>query len=226
MIIGCDPAWQGGDETIIWYRQGNYACLLEKYKLNKTIGQDHMFTYQKLCKWERELGADSVQIDQGEGTALYTLANNNSKFTWELVSFASSANDAPDFKNSQYHNIRAQMYYECAEWLAKNAVLDSIVPEWITDIEKQLSWTKGGRHKTSLKKIAEPKQGIRDRVGQSPDVADGLVLTFARKIVERLQENMGLGGESIQIGQQPLRMPEHEDVYASMEDDFTRTYGN
>ncbi|MES2965644.1 MAG: twitch domain-containing radical SAM protein, partial [Bdellovibrionota bacterium] len=43
-------------------------------------------------------------------------------------------------------------------------------PEWYDIIEKQLCWTKGGRHKVTQKKLAEPKLDIKTRVGQSPDV--------------------------------------------------------
>ena len=45
VILTCDPAWTGGDDTTIWMRQGHYYCMLEKYKLDKAQGQDHMFTY-------------------------------------------------------------------------------------------------------------------------------------------------------------------------------------
>lgn len=188
VLLMCDPAWTGGDETTIWYRQGHYARLLEKYKLNKAEGQDHMFTYLKLCQWERELGADAVFIDQGEGTAIKTLANNAGK-NWELVSFAGSPNDTAEFKDSQYANIRAQMYYEANKWLQEGGILDAREEEWKSIIEKQLCWTKGGRHKVNHKKLAEPKADIKARVGSSPDVADGFVLAFARFVPERLPEN-------------------------------------
>lgn len=225
VILMCDPAWTGGDETTIWYMQGNYARLLERYKLDKTRGQDHMFTYVKMVQWESDLGADAVFIDQGEGTALKTLANNNGK-NWELISFAASPNDAAEFKDSQYANIRAQMYYEADKWLRENGVLDAREPEWKSDIQKQLCWTKGTRHKISQKKLAEAKVDIKARVGQSPDIADGFVLGFARKVLERLPENdRYTDSMNKRTGGGTFQMPEHEANYENIIDvDYKNLY--
>jgi hypothetical protein len=190
VVLTCDPAWTGGDETCIWVHQGNWSRLLEKYKLNKLVGDTHLKTYIKLCEYEKEYGADYVWIDQAEGTALFTMAQAQSKHHWELISFANSANDALEFKDSQYQNMRAQMYYEAEKWLAKGGVLESARAEWVEYISKQLCWTKGTRNKGSLKKQAEPKEDIKKRVGQSPDIADGFVLRFARVVYDRREENM------------------------------------
>jgi hypothetical protein len=216
-ILMCDPAWTGGDETVIWYKQGNYARLLDRFKLDKSQGQDHMYTYLKMVKWEQELGIDAVFIDQGEGTAIKTLANNAGK-NWELVSFANSPNDTAEFKDSEYANIRAQMYYEGNKWLMNGGVLDAREPEWKEDIQKQLCWTKGGRHKVHNKKLAEAKIDIKNRVGQSPDVADGFVLGFARLVPERLPENDRYGGDDRMVGGQAFQMPDHNDPYTDVMD--------
>lgn len=189
VILTCDPAWTGGDMTTIWVHQGNWSCLLDVYRLNKEEGQTHLYSYQRLCMWEREYQADAVLIDQGEGTAIYTLAQAANKYNWELISFGSSPNDAPESKDSQYHNMRAQMYYEAEKWLSKGGVLEARLPEWTEQIAKELCWTKGTRHKTSLKKMAEPKDDIKKRVGKSPDISDGFVLRFSRVIYDRLPEH-------------------------------------
>lgn len=224
VILMCDPAWTGGDETTIWYRQGHYARLLERYRLDKTRGEDHMKTYIKLCQWEADLKADAVFIDQGEGTAIKTLANNAGK-SWELISFAGSPNDAVDFKDSEYANIRAQMYYEANKWLMESAVLDARLPEWCDDIAKQLCWTKGGRHKINGKKLAEAKVDIKNRVGASPDIADGFVLGFARPVLERLPDNDYDVGESFKMtGQSPFKMPEYTPDYGVTELDYEDLY--
>jgi len=222
VVLTCDPAWTGGDECTIWYQQGHYRCLLEKYKLDKKDGDTHMLTYLKLCHWERQVQADLVVIDQGEGTAIYTLAVNAGKTNYVLVSFASSPNDTPEFKDSEYHNIRAQMYYETNKWLMGGGILDSKDPEWIPAIEKQLCWTKGGRHKVSQKKIAEPKLDIKARVGSSPDVADGCVLCGAYRVMERLPEHDGGRTDKLMVGQDPYHMPELPNPYEDVE--YERLY--
>ncbi len=226
VILTCDPAWTGGDETTIWYQQGHYRCMLEKYKLDRSLNETHQLTYLKLCHYERELKADAIFCDQGEGTAIYTLAVNAGKTTWSLISFAGSPNDTPEAKDSQYANIRAQMYYQSNEWLQKGGILDARDPEWIPSIEKQLSWAKGGRHKITQKKIAEPKLDIKARVGQSPDVADGFVLCGAFQVLERLPENQ-VGGDSedrFKVGGSPYSMPNHPDPYEDIDDVAYSTY--
>lgn len=233
VTLTCDPAWTGGDETTIWYQQGHYRCLLEKYKLNKAENQDHMFTYLRLCHWERALGADAVLIDQGEGTTIYTLANNAGK-AWELISFASTKfPHVAEFQDSEYANMRAYMYYESNKWLQNGGILD-VNPAMDKEerekcfeaIRKQLCWTKGGRHKIHAKKIAEAKADIKARVGSSPDVADGFVLCHARPVLERLPENDHTisPDDRFHTGQGAYQMPDHGDVYEALEVDYRTLY--
>lgn len=222
VILTIDPAWTGGDESTIWYKQGHYQCILERYKLRKEKGETHQLSYNKLCYWERKLCADAVVIDQGEGTGIYTLAMNAEKYHWILVSFASSPTDTLDPKDSEYANIRAMMYYLQNKALLEGGVLDSRDESWIEDIKKQLCWTKGTRHKITHKKIAEPKLDIKARVGKSPDLADGAVLCFAHDILDKLPENeLGPEGKPLGLGTGAMAMPEHKMEY---EDDDSSLY--
>ncbi len=214
VVLGCDPAWTGGDETVIWYKQGNYVCLLERYKLRKQNRDTHQLTYNKLCYWERKLKADAVHIDQGEGTAIYTLAMNAQKFHWLLISFANNPSDSPDPKQSEYSNIRAMMYYHARKFLMEGGVLDSKDSSWVDDIKKQLCWTKGTRHKVTNQKLAEPKLDIKSRVGKSPDIADGFVLCFAYEVIDKLPENeLNFEHGGTRIGGTVMKMPEHTVSY-------------
>lgn len=219
-ILTCDPAWTGGDETVISYRQGNYSCLLDKYKLDRTLKENHNLTFQKLCYWETELGADAVMIDQAEGTGVYTLACNAGKINWFLIHFNGVPTDTPEHKDSQYGNIRAQMYYEYNKFLMEGGVLDSRDPEWIEQMAKQLTWAKGTRHKVTMKKLVEPKIDIKDRVGSSPDIADSLVLQLAMAITERLPENdTTVDSEGrLLTGQTAYKMPDHDLPYEDIDD--------
>jgi len=221
VILSIDPAWTGGDECTIWYRQGPYKCMLEKYKLNKAINETHQVSYNKLCYWERKLGADQVNIDQGEGTAIYTLAMNAQKYHWVLVSFANKPTDQLDHKESEYGNIRAMMYYHLQRDLFEGGILDSRKEEWVEDMKKQLCWTKGTRHKVTHKKMAESKLDIKDRVGKSPDIADGAVLLFAHDVIDRLPQNeLGADGTAFAVGEETFKMPDHNpsDIYGGDDD--------
>lgn len=221
VILGCDPAWTGGDDTAIWMKQGPYKKLLELYKLDKYKKETHRLTYNKLCYWERQLKADAVFIDQAEGTGIFTMAMDNDKHHWVLVHFNSNPTDHVDPKQSEYGNVRAMMYYKTREWLMNGGVLDSRKEEWVEAIKKQLCWTKAARHKITHKKMAESKQDIKDRVGKSPDVADGCVLTEAWEVVDKLPENeIDFDPTTgMRVGNEPLKMPDHEVDYGD-DDDF------
>lgn len=225
-IIGVDPAWRGGDETVIWYRQGNYTKMLSKYRLEKEASDTHMKTYLEICKWEKELRADAVFIDQAEGTGIYTLAQNAGKIHWQLIAFGSKPTDKFDHRESEYHNIRAMMYYEANKWLLGGGIIDAAKEEWIEDIKKQLCWAKSKENKVTGKKLAESKTDIKERVGRSPDVADSFVLCGAYKVTERLPENDGVLGEMDRmIGGEAFRMPDHptgDELYDDIESDLYR----
>lgn len=220
VILGCDPAWQGGDETVISYRQGPYICLLERYKLKKQTNDTHMITYQKLCYWERRLKADAVHVDQAEGTTVYTLAMNAQKHHWILVAFGSNPTDHPDSTKSEYKNIRAMMYYKTQQALMAGTVLDSREAEWIEDLTKQLCWAKGTRHKITHQKLVESKKDIKDRVGRSPDIADSIVLLFAYEVIDKLSENeLSSDGMPMMAGTGAIKMQSYsaEDTYSEFD---------
>ena len=92
-------------------------------------------------------------------------------------------------------------------------------PEDLEDIKNQLTWTKGTRHKTSLKKLAESKKDIKDRMLKSPDLADGFVLQFSRKVLDRLEENMPVLSHQVErtTGDMSYKMPESVPNYDDMQ---------
>lgn len=223
VILSCDPAWTGGDETTIWYRQGHYQCMLEKFKLSKQDGETHQLTYNKLCYWERKLKADAVHIDQGEGTAIYTLAMNAQKYHWVLISFGGNPTDNVEASKSEYKNMRAMMYYLQNKALLEGGVLDARVNAWIEDIRRQFCWTKGTRHKVTHQKLAEPKADIKARVGKSPDVVDGAVLGYAYEVHEKLPEHeMDFdpnNANTIGYGTLKIQQQSVEEIYGGFDED-------
>lgn len=227
-ILTVDPAWQGGDYTVIWWHQGHYSKLMNAYKLNREAGEDHRMTYDLLCRYEKELKVDAVWIDQGEGTALKSFANQDNKYHWELVSFAAQPNDNVNVKDSEFANMRAQMYYNAAKALMRGEVVldfSSQISMEGTDsihdkIIKQFGYTKGDRHKITLKKLCESKKDIKLRVGESPDLADGFVLKFYRDLLDRLEEHetytgsdSDYGGVRSNVGVKAIILPESKPSY-------------
>ena len=206
-ILSCDPAWRDGDHISIWYRQGPYMKMLEFYKLPSI--HDHRYTYAKLCHWERVVKADVVFIDRGEGTALYGMAQAEEKYNWELVEFSGNPyDDVP--RESLYANLRAQMHWELLDALIKGGVLASRKAEWIPTIQQQLTVTKGLRRALTDKKLAEPKDDIRQRIKCSPDANDGCILLYARPVTEKTYQP----GDT--VGNQPIKMAKEPSPYARM----------
>lgn len=203
-IMTADLAWTGSDNCAIWIHQGFASILVDVFKLSKEAGTTHIYTYQRMLHWEKEYKVDHVLIDQAEGTAVYSMAQAHQKYNWELVSFAGSPNDKPDPKESVYHNMRAQMYYEAEKWLASGGKLGTLNPEWEDKILKELCWTKGTRNRITLKKQAEPKDDIRKRVGASPDISDAFILRFSRVIYDRLPENIPAEREVYELDQDQI----------------------
>jgi hypothetical protein len=228
-VLTCDPAWTGGDETVIAYRQGHYTCVLEKYKLDRTLKENHTLTFHKLCHYEKELRADAVLIDQGEGTAVFSMAQNAGKTSWFLIHFNNKPTDAAEAKDSEYGNIRAQMYYEYNQLLLNGGILDCRDPKDLDITKKQLSWAKGTRHKVTMKKLVQPKAEIKDLIGSSPDIADALVMTCAIPITDRLPENVNdtdAQGQPMLTGSQAYKMPEHpvEEMYEMSPGEYEKLY--
>jgi hypothetical protein len=126
-------------------------------------------------------------------------------------------------KESPYGNIRAMMYYKTQESLMKGGVLDAVKEEWLDDIKKQLCWAKGSRHKVTNKKMVEPKKDIKERVGQSPDVADGCVLLEAYEVIDKLPDHeLGIDSDGLVAGTQPIVMKQQsiEELYGTDDDDL------
>lgn len=197
-VLTVDTAWQGKDYNAIWKHQGHYHKLMALYKLDKSRGDDHKVTFDILCKMQVTEGADAVLIDKGEGTAIKTLANMAGFYHWDLVDFGSGPNDVPNPKDSDYANMRSQMYHLAGKYFNEGfCILDfdpniKLEPGEGTVIDKvvrQMGYTKGDRHKITNKKTCENKKELIERVGESPDACDGFIIKFARVINYRLPEN-------------------------------------
>lgn len=210
-----DPAWQGGDETVIVLHQGPHSRLMDRYKLDKKNGQTHRVTYDKLCKLESEHSVDAVFIDQAEGTSLFSYAMDDHRTWWELVPFGANSNDAPTRAESEFGNMRAKMYHNFNDLLLKGWALSAENYEWLEDIQAQLSWTHGTRHKQTGQKMAEPKLDIKGRVGRSPDIADAFILRCYRDVSERRYNDNYKDGH---VGGGALIMPDHDDPYEEFND--------
>ena len=241
-ILTVDPAWQGGDHTVIWFHQGHYSKLLAAYKLRKQYNEDHKTTYDILCKYESDLKIDAVFIDQGEGTALKTYANQDYKHNWELVNFGSGPNDQPDTKQSEYANMRAQLYHEARKDFNNDLPVIEIAEDIVLDGDqdvlermlKDFGLTKGDNHKITLKKLCMSKKEIKSKFGVSPDFSDGYVIKYYRKLTDRLPEHEsapvsgaygGVMTRKTEAGSRAIEMPQSIPDYSYQGYNIGSMYG-
>jgi len=172
-IIGVDVARFGDDSSVIFLRQGLKA--FEPVVLN---GVDNMtlagIVANKIDEWQ----ADTVFIDAGRGEGVIDRLRQigyNDKVV--EIPFNGKA-----IKDTRYANKRAEMWDECGHWLKSGGCLP-----YLPQLRKELSvpeYSYDGENRIKL----ESKEKIKDKMGNSPDLADALCLTFAFPV--NLNRNM------------------------------------
>jgi hypothetical protein len=166
-IISCDPAWSGGDEIVIGFRQGLYFKILEVIAKN----DDDVLIANKLARWQDDLGADAGFIDLGYGTGIYSvLKASGREHTWQLVSFGSKSSK-PGFLNK-----RAEMYGDIRDFLQQGG---SIPDD--QRLAEELSWI------STVPRVDGQIQLIdKEDMDASPNRADAFALTFAFPVVKKI----------------------------------------
>ena len=169
-IIGVDMAWTGGDESVIFLRQGNFSKMLANFMNN-----DDMYAAELIAKFQDEYKAEAVFIDQAYGTGVFSAGKHLNR-QWTLVNFGSSS------ISPNYLNKRAEIWGEMKEWLKNGGVIPAderlknelISPEYIIRSEGKIQ--------------LEKKEDMKKRGISSPNRADALALTFSAPIYKRSEQ--------------------------------------
>lgn len=133
--------------------------------VGKTIALDNEHHFDMICI---DIGGPGAAVydrlrEQGRGARLC------------LVDFGAAPNDVIKYKNK-----RAEMYFECNEWF------EDVGGARVADdptLHQQLCVT-GYREDSHGRKVMTDKDKIRKLHGFSPDRADALITTFARKVIK------------------------------------------
>lgn len=176
VIIGVDPAWTGEDSIEIYLRQGSYSKHLASFPKN----DDDVRMAGYIASFEDEYQADAVNIDLGYGTGIYSVGKSMGR-AWSLVSFAEKP------IKEHYANKRAEMWDEMKTWLKEIGALedDQQLFDDLTGPEAFIN--------THNKLQLESKDQMKARGLASPNMADALALTFARRVVSRRMRDMDYG---------------------------------
>lgn len=168
LILTCDPAWTGDDQILIGYRQGLYHKILEKIDKNN----NDVTIANKLMRYEDELNADAVFIDQGWGQGIFSVGSTNGR-TWHLIAFGSASGRADCV------NKRAEMLVSVRDWLEEGGAIDPDDDLFEELIFMEVLPTMDGKYKFP------DKDTIRQDLGRSPNCLDQLALTFALPIAKK-----------------------------------------
>lgn len=169
-IIGVDPAWEGGDEFVIFLRQGLFSKILKVMQKN----DNDVLMANIIANFEDEEKADAVFIDAGYGTGIASVGKTMGR-NWQLVWFAGEASDKGVL------NKRAEMWRSMRDWLKDggaipndNTLHDELIgPETVPRVDGKIQ--------------LESKQDMKKRDLPSPNRADALALTFAFPVVKKIQ---------------------------------------
>jgi hypothetical protein len=169
VVISCDVARMGGDETAIAVRRGNHIRIVDAY-----AGKDLSWTIGRLLQIERELYAeykcDLVHVLDyaGLGVGVFDALRERSEFPVFGFNSSHRAKDARD-----YPNRRSEAWFEFAEQFLPYIDLDpdaQLLEDLVAPVFKPDS---AGR------RVVEAKDETRKRLSRSPDRADAVLMAFA-----------------------------------------------
>lgn len=188
LIFGVDVARFGNDATVIFKRRGLVA--FEPIVLRK---QDSMAVADIVARHAAKDKPDAIFVDAGRGEGVIDRLRQLG-FAITEVPFGGAPLD-----DVHYVNRRIEMWDEMRKWLQSGG---AIPPDVI--LQSDLCAPTYG-YNPAGKKLLEPKEKIKERLGRSVDYADALALTFAAPVVPAIDRHLEreLYGE-IEAGYDPI----------------------
>ena len=166
-ILGVDPARFGDDRSVVFPRQG-----LKAFEPLVFRGINNMELAARVAAKIDTWDPDAVFIDAGNGGGVIDRLRQLGHDVIE-VNFGGK----PDDKH--YANKRAEMWFGVRDWLRSGGAIPNLV-DLKQDLGAPTFWYD------NLNRLAlEPKDDIKARGLPSPDLGDGLALTFAHPVAPR-----------------------------------------
>mgnify|MGYP000968005103 FL=1 len=166
VILGVDVARFGDDRTVLCVRQGLWTRDVRTF-----TGLSTMEVANRVIDCINQYRPQAVFIDAGAMGAGVIDRLRQLQYQVSEVNFGEAA-----LSTDRYANIRAEMYFKCRDWLTSGGALPKNA-----ELKTELS-TVEYKFNPSGCIILEPKEKLKERTGKSPDLADALVLTFARPV--------------------------------------------
>jgi len=163
-ILGVDVAWYGDDRNAIWMRQGLHATLLWQGREIDSIDIAGI-----VAQYEDQYNTDATMIDAGMGNGVIDQLRRLGRDP--IVVYFGGKSLRPDCLNK-----RAQMWTDMRDWLKE-------FPDIPDDSDISDDLTSPEYHMTLKGQIQlERKEDMKKRGLSSPDLGDGLALTFAEPV--------------------------------------------
>ena len=170
--LGVDIAEGGGDSNALVLRTANYATVLLKFQSENTMSVPGQVIQagKEYDVFDHNWFLDKLGVGKG---AFDRLTEQN--YRPHPVAFSERADeDASD--PTQYANKRAECYFLTLKWLREGGCLEPGT-EW--DQLKSIKYKVDSSGRMQLM----PKKDMRAEGIPSPDIADALAMTFARRSV-------------------------------------------
>jgi phage terminase large subunit len=164
--IGVDVARFGDDRTVLFPRQGSasFTPIVMRHARDSAVSVDIASrVMQKSLEWGAEVAFFDDTVGWAHGAVDVMRAAGYSPVAVQF--------DKPS-TNPRYFNMRAEMWMEMADWIKRGGALPPI-PEMVAELTQPTYFFSGGKFQI------ESKDQIKKRLGRSPDLADGLALSFA-----------------------------------------------
>lgn len=163
-ILSCDVARFGDDQTVIGYRQGRKAVILEKLR-----GKDTVFVAERVIYWRGVENPQATVVD-GDGLGAGVIDQLQARnYGTELFEFHGNATP---MDCNKYLNKRSEVWGLMRDWMPNGDIPDD--PELADDLIGPLY---GYNAKGQI--CLEQKDDMKARGLSSPDGGDMLAMTFA-----------------------------------------------
>lgn len=172
VVLGCDVAWEGDDQFVIFKRQGLATWLLGKWR---ELEFSTATFANLIAQYEDQHKADAVFVDVvGVGAGVVDNLRQMGRSPIPINSGRNATN------SDKYENLRIEMWDKTKSWLEDGGAIP--VDQGLIDglTAPEFGYT-GKRNRI----ILEKKKDMKSRGLASPDEADALALTFARPVVRR-----------------------------------------
>lgn len=184
LILGVDPARGGGDKTGVIDRRGRRSgeLICDLWDVDDT-----MIIAGKVAKLIRDYRPAAVNVDVGGlGAGVVDRLREMGYRQVNPVNFGSNPVGVGPTGDELYENRRAEMWDAMRDWFADPAGVQIPDNDGLHADVCAPAWGAGQtRHKSNNELVIEPKDKIRERLGNSPDLGDALALTFAVPVFEQ-----------------------------------------